>query len=445
MILGITPARGGSKGIPKKNIKEICGKPLIAWTIEAAKKSKLLDRYVVSTEDREITRIARKYSAEVIDRPKELARDEIPTLPVLQDVLKKINADTVVWLQCTSPVRDDGLIDDCIKRFLDSGADSLATGFICKLYEWGKYDQVRQNLKAFFHDDGNIYVMKADLIKKGTPWGKKMEKVIISKEQNFEIEDEFDFWLNEQILKKRLSENKKKNNINKMRRITKIIPKPIRLIFKKIYRFLAHNWLGNLIIPRKSREEIHQYWRQPGDKDNNPEVYIVPTDRSEFLFKFITEYVNSKAKILEIGCNVGRNLNYLFNVGYKNLEGVEISEEAIDLMRKTYPEMTRSIKVYNNSIEEMIKNFKNNSFDLVFTMAILQHIHPDGEFIFPEIVRITKKYLITVENEKAVDWRHFPRNYKKIFEPLGLKQIQQCKVEKIKSIGFNYWLRVFQK
>lgn len=209
MILGITPARGGSKGIPKKNIKEICGKPLIAWTIEAAKKSKLLDRYVVSTEDKEVAEVARRYGAEVIDRPRELAEDNVPTLPVLQDVLKKIPADVVVWLQCTSPVRDDGLIDYCIKRFLDSGADSLATGFICKLYEWGKYDKPRQKLKGWFHDDGNVYVLKADLIKKGTPWGKKMEKVIISREQNFEIDDEFDFWLNEKILKKRLSKNEK--------------------------------------------------------------------------------------------------------------------------------------------------------------------------------------------------------------------------------------------
>lgn len=104
-ILGITPARGGSKTIPRKNIKEICGKPLIAWTIEAAKKSKLLDRYVVSTENEEIAEISKKYGAEVIDRPKALATDTTPTLPVLQDVLKKIDAEIVVLLQCTSPVR----------------------------------------------------------------------------------------------------------------------------------------------------------------------------------------------------------------------------------------------------------------------------------------------------------------------------------------------------
>ena len=204
MILGITPARGGSRGIPKKNIKEICGKPLIAWTIEAAKKSKLLDSYVVSTENREIAEIARGYGAEVIPRPPELATDEVTTLSVMQDVLEKIDADVVVFLQCTSPVRDDGLIDYCIRRFLETKADSLTTGFICQLYEWGTYSARRQDLRGFFHDDGNVYVMRADLIKRGELWGNKMEKVVISKEQNFEIDDEFDFWLNEQILKRRL-------------------------------------------------------------------------------------------------------------------------------------------------------------------------------------------------------------------------------------------------
>lgn len=211
-ILGITPARGGSKGIPMKNIKEICGKPLIVWTIEATKKSKLLDRYVVSTEDKKIAEISKKYGAEVVDRPKKLATNNATTLSVLKDVLKKINADIVVLLQCTSPVRNEGLIDYCIQKFFDSETDSLATGFICQLYEWGKYDQRRQNLKGFFHDDGNVYVMKAELIKKakssGDIWGKKMGKLITDKEQSFEIEDEVDFWLNEQILKKRYGKNK---------------------------------------------------------------------------------------------------------------------------------------------------------------------------------------------------------------------------------------------
>ncbi len=205
MILGITPARGGSKGILRKNIRELYGKPLIAWTIEAAKQSKLLDRYVVSSEDNEIAQIAKKYGAEVIERPAELATDEATTLSVLQDVLKRIDADVIVLLQATSPIRNQGLVDNCIKSFLNKKADSLATGFICKYQEYGTSQQRRQDIKGFFYDDGNVYVIRADLIKKGDRFGRKIERVITDREQNTEIDDEFDFWVAEQVLRKRLT------------------------------------------------------------------------------------------------------------------------------------------------------------------------------------------------------------------------------------------------
>jgi CMP-N-acetylneuraminic acid synthetase len=204
MILGIIPARGGSKRIPKKNIKLICGKPLIAWTIEAAKRSKLLDKFVISTEDEEIAAISRKFGAEVLNRPLELATDEATTTSVVQNVLKKIDADIVVLLQPTSPIRDPNLIDYCIRRFIDTGADSLATGFTFDCRNYSTCELYGIKLKDFFCDDGNIYVWKADLIRKGEKIGKKFEKVPLDKEQNMEIDDEFDFWLAEQVLKKRL-------------------------------------------------------------------------------------------------------------------------------------------------------------------------------------------------------------------------------------------------
>jgi N-acylneuraminate cytidylyltransferase len=208
MILGVIPARGGSKAIPRKNIKTIAGKPLIAWTIEAAKKSILMDRFVVSTEDKEICEISRGYGAEVIARPPELATDEATTLSVLQHILSIIKADTIVILQPTSPVRDSDLIDRCIRRYQDAEADNLATGFICKFMEYGTYTQRRQNLKGFFYDDGNICVVKSDLIKKGKLFGKKVQRVETTREQNIEIDDEFDFWMAEQVLLKRIREGR---------------------------------------------------------------------------------------------------------------------------------------------------------------------------------------------------------------------------------------------
>jgi CMP-N-acetylneuraminic acid synthetase len=203
MILGVTPARGGSKGIPRKNLKPIAGRPLLAWTIEAAKKSRLLDRYVVSTEDAEIAEVARKHGAEVLDRPKELATDEATTLSVLQHVLSRVPADTIVLLQATSPIRDPDLIDRCIQRFLDTSADSLATGFACKYVEYGKNEFRRQEIPGFFYDDGNVYVMRADLLRKGDRYGQCIERMMLDREQNVDVDDAFDFWMAEQILEKR--------------------------------------------------------------------------------------------------------------------------------------------------------------------------------------------------------------------------------------------------
>jgi len=203
MILGITPARGGSKGIPRKNIKQIGGKPLLAWTIEAAKESKMIDRYVVSTEDEEIVAISREYGADVIDRPPELATDKATTLSVLKHVIEKIPCDSIVFLQATSPIRRGGLIDECIREFIDNEYDSLATGFTCKYVECGKNNLRRQDIQGFFCDDGNVYVIKTDLVRSGEQYGNKIGKKIISRWENIEIDDEFDFWLVEQILEKR--------------------------------------------------------------------------------------------------------------------------------------------------------------------------------------------------------------------------------------------------
>lgn len=201
-IVAIIPARGGSKGIPGKNIKQCAGKPLIAWTIESAKQCKMLNRVIVSTDDKKIAEVAKEYGAEVVDRPAELATDTATTMSALQHVLESVEADIVVLLQCTSPVRKQGLIDYCVNRFIERKDDSLATGVLCKFYEYGALDQRRQDIKGFFYDDGNVYVFKADLLKKGERYGKVIDRVCIDKEQNVEIDDMFEFWLAEKILER---------------------------------------------------------------------------------------------------------------------------------------------------------------------------------------------------------------------------------------------------
>ena len=98
MILGVIPARGGSKGIPGKNVKKLLGKYLINWSIEAAQQSKFLDRFIVSTENDEIASIAKQAGAEVLIRPSEFATDHSTTVSVLQHVIEEIDADIIVLL-----------------------------------------------------------------------------------------------------------------------------------------------------------------------------------------------------------------------------------------------------------------------------------------------------------------------------------------------------------
>ena len=179
---------------------------LIAWTIKAAKSARLLDDYVVSTEDPEIAQVAESWGARVLWRPPALAADEVDTLPVLQHVVDEEPADTLVLLPATSPIRDEGLIDYCIERFFDTGADSLATGFFCKYVEYGKNDLRRQDIPGFFYDDGNVYVMDGRLLRMGDRYGKHIERVLLDREQNIEIDDEFDFWLAEKVLLRRLAQ-----------------------------------------------------------------------------------------------------------------------------------------------------------------------------------------------------------------------------------------------
>ena len=208
MIFGVIPARGGSKGIPQKNVRQVCGKPLIAWTIEAAQQSVLLDQWVVSTEDPEIARISRLYGAEILDRPPQLATDTTPTLHVLKHALDHVSADIVVLLQPTSPIRSSGLIDRCIRQFQDTQADSLATGFMCKYQEYALGNNLRRQDRAgFFYDDGNVYVIRAAMVSAGEQFGEKIEHVLLDREQNIEVDDFFELWLAEKVLERRSAGN----------------------------------------------------------------------------------------------------------------------------------------------------------------------------------------------------------------------------------------------
>ena len=206
MILGVIPARGGSNGIPRKNIKVLAGHPLIAWTIKDALESRLLDRFVVSTEDPEIAAVARKYGAEVLSRPPELAGDGVISREVVAPALRILGGDAAVLLQATSPVRRPGLIDRTITIFRDWDWDSVATGFPYYIYPPHGTEHRRQDISQVFVNDGSVIVSKAETILNGSLFGKKAGTLVTTRDENVDIDEEYDFWLAEKTVEKGVAE-----------------------------------------------------------------------------------------------------------------------------------------------------------------------------------------------------------------------------------------------
>lgn len=199
-------------------------------------------------------------------------------------------------------------------------------------------------------------------------------------------------------------------------------------------------WFKKPEAGQKSKDELHGYWRNP-DKMNDPATYLESGKRSEYLVSLVKQHASADASIIELGCNVGRNLHYLWEAGYRNLSGVEINEQAIKLMRERFPDMQPTI--YQGALEDRVKDL--GRYDLVFTMAVLEHIHRDSEWVFKEMARITQKCLITIEDEKNVSERHFPRNYRQIFESLGMRQVYEHNCADVPELSKKFYARVFVK
>ncbi len=219
----------------------------------------------------------------------------------------------------------------------------------------------------------------------------------------------------------------------------KPVVRPVYAAFRKLFRrsLLRHGTL----------QELHEYWRRPSDGANSPKDYLRQTERSEFLLQILKKHsCSSESRILEIGCNAGRNLHHLWKAGYKQLGGIEISKDAIELLRSQFTDMVEHIRIWSSPVEQVIRGMHNNDFDVVFTMAVLEHIHRDSEWVFAEIARITGHILITIEDEKGESFRHFSRNYQKVFEPLGLSQLEsiQCSHDTA-GLGSSFVARVFKK
>lgn len=225
-ILGLIPARGGSKGLPRKNIKPLLGKPLIAWTIEQTLASKYLDKVIVSTDDKEIAEISKKYGAEVpFIRPRELATDEAKGIDVtlhainwLKENDKQKQYDLIILLQPTSPLRTREDIDKAIELLFLKEAKAIVS--VCEVDHhplWANtlpedgcmknfirreiMNKNRQELPVFYRLNGAIYLAYWNCLKEQKSFfGNRTFAYVMPKDRSVDINNEIDFKLARNIV-----------------------------------------------------------------------------------------------------------------------------------------------------------------------------------------------------------------------------------------------------
>lgn len=218
-VLGLIPARGGSIGIPGKNVKDLAGKPLIAHSIEAGQKSNVIDSVIVSTDDEEIADVAEEHGARVpFRRPSDLATDEAPTSPVVAHALEKLaergeSHEEIVLLQPTSPLRTATNIDEAYDLYSSREADSLISAYPTTETRWRSTEEGaiqlnytgeskrRQDRSPEYIINGAIYITDVDAyweseeLVTGTTVIYEMDEIA-----SIDIDTPFDLWLAEQVL-----------------------------------------------------------------------------------------------------------------------------------------------------------------------------------------------------------------------------------------------------
>lgn len=230
-VLGVITARGGSKGIPRKNIKELGGKPLIHYTIDAVNKSNLVTHSIVSTDGKEIADVAKSYGANIpFMRPKELAKDDTSHIPVMKHAIEEMEGilgltfDIVVIFQPTSPFRTAEDIDMTIQKLIDTGADSSVSlveligtdhpmkakkmeGDKVEAYSMEEEEGVRrQDLPTAYRRSGAVYAIKRDIILGGSLFGNKIVGHIVPNERSIDIDEPID-WVKAEYMLKELRES----------------------------------------------------------------------------------------------------------------------------------------------------------------------------------------------------------------------------------------------
>ncbi|RZH68399.1 class I SAM-dependent methyltransferase [Natrinema altunense] len=185
--------------------------------------------------------------------------------------------------------------------------------------------------------------------------------------------------------------------------------------------------------------EVRRQWAERTGA-YSPEYYAHygPDKRSEAVRSRLEQFVDRDAAVLELGCSSGRHLAHLHDHGFEDLHGIDVNDDAFDVMAETYPDLAADGTFYHDTIEAVVGDFADDRFDAVYSVETLQHLHPDAEWVLEELTRITADLLVTVENEGESDQSQsaepdvsyvnddFPlyhRNWNRVFTELGLREV----------------------
>ena len=229
VALGIIPARGGSKSVPRKNLHPLLGKPLIAWSILSALRATSLDRMIVSTDDAEIAEVAKRYGAEVpFLRPAEIAADETPDLPVFQHALRALREaegyapDAIVHLRPTQPLRTPEQIDQAVELWTSSGADCVKSVRLVSEHPFKMYrlegdrlapyldtderrrrgpDVPRQSLEPVYLSAGVVDVIRRATVEAGSTEGQIVVPYFVNPSRYVNLDSPRDFEIAEALMR----------------------------------------------------------------------------------------------------------------------------------------------------------------------------------------------------------------------------------------------------
>jgi SAM-dependent methyltransferase len=197
----------------------------------------------------------------------------------------------------------------------------------------------------------------------------------------------------------------------------------------------------------------HDVRRQWADRSGeySPAYYAHygPDETSESVREILRDRVGRDAAVLELGCSSGRHLSHLFDDGFTDLSGVELNDEAFDVMADHYPDLWEAGAFYTDAIEDVVGDFDDDGFDAVYSVETLQHVHPDAEWVFEEVARVAGDLLVTAEIEDdAADAERverdgdpdvnfvrdeFPlyyRDWKSVFSEVGFEQVEYREVKR---------------